>query len=141
MKHAPNVRGRHRPALADKERFAGCGPGTRREIGCKGPAGFDAQCGTSLYLFPLPLRTVKTHCWREKAARFWTEEDGLCWAFICIDHYNLDPVVTMSKSGTRFDALDPVLKAVRDRFGGVGKGIYQGVALRPDHGSQYTSRT
>ncbi|NSW84245.1 MAG: hypothetical protein HPY90_13415 [Syntrophothermus sp.] len=37
--------------------------------------------------------------WGADAARFWTGEDGFCWAFICIDHYNLDPFVTVSKSG------------------------------------------
>ena len=78
--------------------------------------------------------------WRADAARFWTGEHGFCWAFICIDHYNLEPFVTVSKSGTRFEALDPVLKAVRDRFGRVEKGVCQGVTLRHDHGSQYISR-
>ena len=30
---------------------------------------------------------------------------------VCIDHYNLEPFVRASKSGTKFEALDPVLKA------------------------------
>ena len=78
--------------------------------------------------------------WGADAARLWTEEDGCCWAFVCIDHYNLEPFVRVSKSGTKFEALDPVLKAVKERFGRVEKGVCRGLTLRHDHGSQYISK-
>src|SRR5438552_2131190 len=40
---------------------------------------------------------------------------------------------------TRFQALEPIRQGVRQRFGGFGKAIARGLAVRHDHGSQYMS--
>jgi putative transposase len=40
---------------------------------------------------------------------------------------------------TRFEALEPVRQGVRRCFGAFGKGIARGLAVCPDHGSQYVS--
>jgi putative transposase len=44
-----------------------------------------------------------------------------------------------SRSADRFEALEPVRQAVRERFGGFGKDIAGGLQLRHDHGSQHIS--
>ena len=44
-----------------------------------------------------------------------------------------------SRSADRFEALEPVKQAVRERFGAFAKDVAAGLALRHDHGSQYVS--
>src|SRR5688572_15378991 len=44
-----------------------------------------------------------------------------------------------SRSADRFEALEPVRQAVRERFGGFAKDVADGLQLRHDHGSQYVS--
>jgi putative transposase len=44
-----------------------------------------------------------------------------------------------SRSGDRFQALEPVKQAVRQCHGGFAKDIAAGLRLRHDHGSQYVS--
>ena len=41
------------------------------------------------------------------------------------------------KSGSRFEALEPIRQGVRARFGGIGEGVARGLRLRHDHGSNY----
>ena len=42
-----------------------------------------------------------------------------------------------AKSGSRFEALEPIRQGVRERFGAIGKGVAHGLRLRHDHGSTY----
>src|SRR4051794_37750148 len=42
-----------------------------------------------------------------------------------------------SLDANRFEALEPVKQAVRERFGAFAKDVAAGLALRHDHGSQY----
>jgi putative transposase len=44
-----------------------------------------------------------------------------------------------SRRADRFEALEPVRRAVRERFGAFAKGVAGGLELRHDHGSQYVS--
>ena len=44
-----------------------------------------------------------------------------------------------SRSANRFEALEPVKQAVRERFGAFANDIAVGLQLRHDHGSQYVS--
>ena len=41
------------------------------------------------------------------------------------------------KSGSRFEALEPIRQGVREHFGGIGEGVATGLRLRHDHGSNY----
>jgi putative transposase len=43
------------------------------------------------------------------------------------------------KTGDRFAALEPVMQAVKARYGALRQGIVKGLKLRIDNGSQYTS--
>jgi len=66
--------------------------------------------------------------------------EGQAAVFIAVDHGSAECVgVHASRSADRFEALEPIRQAVRERFGAFAKGIAHGLALRHDHGSQYVS--
>src|SRR3954452_16543248 len=66
--------------------------------------------------------------------------EGQAAVFITVDHCSTECVGThASRSADRFQALEPVRQAVRQRHGGFAKGIAAGLRLRHDHGSQYVS--
>jgi transposase InsO family protein len=98
-----------------------------------------------------PKGETKTHdgsiC-TEKPNEIWgtdgtlaqTVEEGTVWIFAAVEHWNAECVgIHVAKEGNRFAAMEPVKQGLRKHFGGVGKGIAAGLALRNDHGSQYTS--
>ena len=61
-------------------------------------------------------------------------------AVIAVDHCSAECVgLHASRSADRFEALEPVRQAVRERFGTFAKGTAAGLQLRHDHGSQYVS--
>ena len=66
--------------------------------------------------------------------------EGQAAVFIAVDHCSAECVgVHASRSANRFEALEPVKQAVRERFGMFAKDIAAGLQLRHDHGSQYVS--
>jgi transposase InsO family protein len=66
--------------------------------------------------------------------------EGLASVFIAVDHCSAECVgLHAARCATRFEALEPIRQGVRERFGGFGKGVAAGLALRHDHGSQYVS--
>ena len=66
--------------------------------------------------------------------------EGRAAVFVAVDHCSAECVgVHASRSADRFEALEPVRQAVRERFGAFAKGIAAGLRLRHDHGSQYVS--
>ena len=66
--------------------------------------------------------------------------EGQAAVFIAVDHCSAECVgIHASRSADRFQALEPVKQAVRERLGGFAKGIAAGLRLRHDHGSQYVS--
>lgn len=81
--------------------------------------------------------------WATDGKKFWAGKDGWCWFFSVIDHFN-DEIIAwhVAKTGNRFEALAPVQRAVRIRFGALGKDVCAGTSLelRSDHGTQYESR-
>jgi transposase InsO family protein len=69
-----------------------------------------------------------------------TTDEGRAAVFIAVDHCSAECVgVHASRSASRFEALEPVKQAVRERFGAFAKDIAVGLQLRHDHGSQYVS--
>ena len=79
--------------------------------------------------------------WGTDATTCATVEDGSVWIFAAVDHCSGDVVgIHASGSGTRFEALEPIRQAVRVHFGGCAAQVAVGLALRHDHGTQYTSR-
>lgn len=81
--------------------------------------------------------------WGTDGKQFWTRQNGMCWFFGTIDHWN-DEILGWHVSiiGDRFAALEPVHQAILKEFGSLGKGVVHdtGLFLRSDHGSQYSSR-
>jgi transposase InsO family protein len=67
-------------------------------------------------------------------------EEGTVWIFGAVEHFNAECVgIHASKSGDRFNAMEPIKQGLKKHFGAVGKGIAKGLAVRNDHGSQYVS--
>jgi putative transposase len=66
--------------------------------------------------------------------------EGQAAVFIAVDHCSAECVgIHASGSANRFQALEPVRQAVRERFGAFAKAVAAGLRLRHDHGSQYVS--
>lgn len=67
-------------------------------------------------------------------------EEGTVWIFGAVEHFNAECVgIHASKSGDRFNAMEPVKQGIKKHYGAIGKGIAKGLSLRNDHGSQYVS--
>ena len=90
--------------------------------------------------------TIKTNepnkMWGTDGKQFYTQQEGRCWMFSVIDHFN-DEILGhfICKKGDRFAALEPIKKAVKMRFGNLTKDICKNIdlTLRADHGTQYDS--
>ena len=67
-------------------------------------------------------------------------DEGHATIFIAVDHCTQECIgIHAARRGTRFEALEPIRQGVRERFGGYAQSVAAGLALRHDHGSQYTS--
>jgi putative transposase len=79
--------------------------------------------------------------WGVDGTLLWTNRHGWVWWFGLIDHYTGEILGwSMAKVGTRFVAMDPVRQACARTRGSAHKDIARGVALRCDHGTQFTSK-
>ena len=66
--------------------------------------------------------------------------EGQAAVFVAVDHCSAECVgIHASRGADRFEALEPIRQAVRERFGAFAKDVAHGLALRHDHGSQYVS--
>jgi transposase InsO family protein len=78
--------------------------------------------------------------WGTDATVTQTVEEGTVWVFAAVEHWNAECVgIHAVKEGNRFEAMEPVKQGIRKHFGPLAKGVAAGLALRSDHGSQYTS--
>jgi putative transposase len=68
---------------------------------------------------------VPNDMWGTDGTKIFTIDDGWCWLFTAVEHWNA--------------ALQPLSMAVNQRFGSVGKDAARGLTLRMDNGSQYLS--
>jgi putative transposase len=69
-----------------------------------------------------------------------TTDEGQACVFIGVDHCTTECVgIHASKSGNRFEALEPIRQGTRERFCDYAPGIAAGLAIRHDHGSPYMS--
>jgi hypothetical protein len=79
--------------------------------------------------------TVATMWGTDIAAAFTTEHGQV--VFIAVDHCSAECVgLHAAPRGTRFEALEPIRQGTVERFGGVARGVAQGLSIRHDHGSQ-----
>jgi putative transposase len=68
--------------------------------------------------------------------------EGNATIFVTVDHCTAECLgIHAARRGTRFEALEPLHQAVRERWGQVSERVATaaGLALRHDHGSQFTS--
>lgn len=78
--------------------------------------------------------------WGTDGTRIFTLEEGWCWLFTAVEHWNAECVGWhVTKNGDRFAALQPLAMGIKARFGSVGAAAARGLVLRMDHGSQYLS--
>lgn len=78
--------------------------------------------------------------WGTDATATSTTAEGTLTIFAAIDHCTAECVgIHVVKKATRFEALEPVRQAARERFGGFRAGAAMGLRLRHDHGSVYMS--
>jgi transposase InsO family protein len=67
-----------------------------------------------------------------------TLREGTAAVFIAVDHCTAELVgVHAAARATRWEALEPIRQAVRERYGRIGEKVAQGLRLRHDHGTQY----
>ena len=78
--------------------------------------------------------------WATDGTKVMTVDDGNVWIFVAIEHWNAECVGWhVTKIGNRFAALQPIFMGLHTHYGSTTKGIARGLALRMDHGCQYTS--
>ena len=78
--------------------------------------------------------------WGTDATTTLTKE-GLATIFLAVDHCTAECIgIHATARGDRFEALEPLRQGIRQHFGIYGSKSALGLALRHDHGSQYTSR-
>jgi len=69
-----------------------------------------------------------------------TTGEGHVCVFIAVDHCTAECIgIHAAKSGSRFEALEPLRQGVREHFGGFDRGVAAGLTIRHDHGSAYMS--
>jgi len=78
--------------------------------------------------------------WGTDATRVCTTNEGWCTVFIAVDHGTSECMgIHAAKIGDRFEALEPIRQGVRRAFGRFEGNVADGLTLRHDNGSQYTS--
>ena len=78
--------------------------------------------------------------WATDATQVTTVQDGKVRLFGVAEHWNAELLGWhVAKRGTRFEAIQAVGMAVRQRFGHLDAGAARGLALRHDHGSNFMS--
>jgi putative transposase len=76
--------------------------------------------------------------WATDATQITTVQDGKVWLFGVVEHWNAELLGWhVAKHGTRYEAIQALGMAVRQRFGQLGAGAARGLALRHDHGSAF----
>ena len=78
--------------------------------------------------------------WGTDGIRIETVDEGWVWVFSAVDHFDACCVgIHAVKTGNRFAALQPIAQGLHAEFGTTGADAGRGLALRMDHGTQYTA--
>jgi len=78
--------------------------------------------------------------WGTDGTKIFTLEDGWCWLFTAVEHWNSECVGWhVAKTGDRFAALQPISMGLMKHYGSVHAEAARGLTLRMDNGSQYLS--
>jgi putative transposase len=142
--HSPFVGEGHRKAWAQL-RAAGVRTSQRRVLRLMRTAGLLAPARAVRRLGPRNHDgTITTErpdqMWGTDFTSVQTRLEGHAAVFVAIDHCTAEGVgIHAAKVATRFEALEPIRQGVRARFGSYEAGAAQGLTVRHDNGSQYTS--
>src|SRR5262249_10245102 len=86
------------------------------------------------------ITEVPNEMWGTDATTTLTTAEGQVFVFVAVDHCTGECVgIHASKSGNRFEAPEPIRQGAREYFGGLDRGIADGLSIRHDHGSAYLS--
>ena len=78
--------------------------------------------------------------WGTDGIRIETADDGWVGVFSVADHFDACCLgIHAVKIGNRFAALQPIAQGLKTMFGSTGADAGRGLALRMDHGTQYTA--
>jgi putative transposase len=78
--------------------------------------------------------------WATDATQITTVQDGKVWLFGVAEHWNAELLGWhVAKRGTRYEAIQAIGMAVRQRCGHLDADAVRGLALRHDHGSNFMS--
>jgi len=78
--------------------------------------------------------------WGTDGTKVFTLENGWCWLFTAVEHWNAECVGWhVAKTGDRFAALQPISMGLMKHYGSVKADAARGLTLRMDNGSQYLS--
>lgn len=78
--------------------------------------------------------------WGTDGIRIQTVEQDWVWVFSAVDHFDACCIgIHAVKIGNRFAALQPIAQGLLTEFGATGADAGRGLALRMDHGTQYTA--
>lgn len=78
--------------------------------------------------------------WATDGTNILTTDQGKIWIFAAVEHWNAECVGWhVAKVGSRFAALQPLSMALSKYYGSTSHDAARGLALRMDHGCQYTS--
>jgi transposase InsO family protein len=78
--------------------------------------------------------------WGTDGIRIETVDEGWVWVFCAVDHFDACCVgIHVVKVGNRFAALEPIAQGLLAEFGTTQAQAGRGLALRMDHGTQYTA--
>ena len=78
--------------------------------------------------------------WGTDGVRIGTIDEGWVWVFSAVDHFDACCVgIHVVKTGNRFAAMQPIAQGLQAEFGTTGADAGRGLALRMDHGTQYTA--
>ena len=78
--------------------------------------------------------------WGTDGLRIETLDEGWVWMFSAVDHFDACCLgIHVVKTGNRFGALQPISQGLQSEFGTTGADAERGLALRMDHGTQYTA--
>jgi transposase InsO family protein len=78
--------------------------------------------------------------WGTDGIRIETVDEGWVWVFSAVDHFDACCVgIHAVKTGNRFAALQPIAQGLKAVLGAIGADVGRGLALRMDHGTQYTA--
>jgi len=108
-----------------------------REQGLQAPTSRAIPAAPMLMMEPSSqtIPDAPNRIWGTDATQVRTREEGVATVFVAVDHFVGDAVgIRAARSGTRFEAPEPIHQGVREDYGPLAKDVADSLVLRHDHG-------